>query len=191
VQRAGGLPRTPPPAQRNQRPPEQGNPGDHEDAKVGDGRCGAEQRGAEQGSSQGEPEQKQQDCQFYPTGEWGFDGLRGRSSAKPCQAPDRDYGHADQGAEVLQQNADECGTMDGPGDDDLPVQQRPMSYNPRPAMGKRVPEDMGESANHHGKGQQAESPEIAEGKIVADQPLLNGGGHQPDDGIAGAAVEEP
>ena len=50
---------------------------------------------------------------------------------------------------------------------------------------------MGESANHHGERQQGESPEIAEGKIVADQPLLNAGGKQPDDGIADAAVEEP
>lgn len=50
---------------------------------------------------------------------------------------------------------------------------------------------MGESSDQCRERQQSESPEIAEGKFSADQPLLNGGWQQPDDGIAGAAMKEP
>jgi len=49
---------------------------------------------------------------------------------------------------------------------------------------------MGESSDQYGERQQSESPEIAKGKFVADQPLLNRGGQQPDDALPSAAMKE-
>ena len=50
---------------------------------------------------------------------------------------------------------------------------------------------MGESSDQCGEHQQSESPEIAERKIVTDQPLLNAGGQQFHHGKLGAAMKEP